>query len=83
MGADYYQWEGPDTRTRVEGPRCPGVGAGTRIENAIVDKNAAIGANCVIANEAGVQEGEGPGFQIRDGIVVVLKNAEIPDGTTI
>jgi glucose-1-phosphate adenylyltransferase len=30
-----------------------------------------------------VQEGEGPGFYIRDGIVVILKNAEIPDGTVI
>jgi glucose-1-phosphate adenylyltransferase len=83
MGADYYQWESPETRSLVEGPRCPGVGEGTRIENAIVDKNAAIGARCVIVNEAGVQEGGGPGFQIRDGIVVVLKNATIPDGTVI
>ena len=83
MGADYYQWETPGMRGRVDGPLCPGVGAGTRIENAIIDKNAAIGANCVIANEAGVQEGEGPGFQIRDGIIVVLKNAEIADDTII
>jgi glucose-1-phosphate adenylyltransferase len=30
-----------------------------------------------------VQEGEGPGFYIRDGIVVLVKNAQIPDGTTI
>jgi glucose-1-phosphate adenylyltransferase len=83
MGADYYQWESPDTRGRVEGPQCPGIGEGTRVENAIVDKNVAIGAHCVIANEAGVQEGEGPGFYIRDGIIVVVKNAEIPDGTVV
>jgi len=83
MGADYYQWESPDTRGRVEGPQCPGIGEGTRVENAIVDKNVAIGAHCVIANVAGVQEGEGPGFYIRDGIIVVVKNAEIPDGTVI
>jgi glucose-1-phosphate adenylyltransferase len=83
MGADYYQWESPDMRGRVEGPRCPGIGEGTRVENAIVDKNVAIGARCVIANEAGVQEGEGPGFYIRDGIIVVTKNAEIPDGTVV
>jgi glucose-1-phosphate adenylyltransferase len=83
MGADYYQWESPGTRGRVEGPRCPGIGANSRIENAIVDKNAAVGANCVITNEAGVQEGEGPGYFIRDGIIVIVKNAEIPDGTVI
>jgi glucose-1-phosphate adenylyltransferase len=83
MGADYYQWESPGTRGRVEGPPCPGIGEGARLENAIVDKNASIGARCVIANEAGVQEGEGPGFYIRDGIIVVVKNAEIADGTVI
>jgi glucose-1-phosphate adenylyltransferase len=83
MGADYYHWEGSDTRHRVEGPDNPGIGEDTRIENAIVDKNASIGRHCVIANEAGVQEGQGPGFQIRDGIIVVLKNAVIPDGTVV
>ena len=67
----------------MEGPRHPGVGAGTQIEGAIVDKNVSIGRDCVITNAAGVQEGEGPGFYIRDGIVVVVKNAEIPDGTVI
>jgi glucose-1-phosphate adenylyltransferase len=55
----------------------------TVVEGAIIDKNASIGRNCVITNAAGVQEGEGPGFYIRDGIVVIVKNAEIPDGTVI
>jgi glucose-1-phosphate adenylyltransferase len=83
LGADYYSWQDPDARDPVQGPACPGVGVNTRIENAIVDRNAAIGRDCVITNEAGVQEGEGPGFYIRDGIIVVVKNAEIADGTVI
>jgi glucose-1-phosphate adenylyltransferase len=83
MGADYYRWAEPDARSRVEGPASPGIGAGSRIENAIIDKNASIGSRCVITNQAGVQEGQGPGFYIRDGIVVVMKNAVIPDGTVI
>jgi glucose-1-phosphate adenylyltransferase len=37
----------------------------------------------VIVNQGGVQEGEGPGFYIRDGIIVIMKNSEIPDGTVI
>jgi glucose-1-phosphate adenylyltransferase len=53
------------------------------VEGAIIDKNASIGRNCTITNTQGVQEGEGPGFYIRDGIVVIVKNAEIPDGTVI
>jgi len=84
MGADYYRWEEEASRGRTQGgPAFPGVAEGTRIENAIIDKNVSIGRNCVITNEAGVQEGEGPGFYIRDGIVVVVKNAEIAEGTVI
>ena len=83
MGADYYRWEAVGTRAQVEGPPRPGVDEDSVIEGAIIDKNASIGKNCVITNAAGVQEGEGPGFYIRDGIVVILKNAEIPDGTVI
>jgi glucose-1-phosphate adenylyltransferase len=83
MGADYYRWEDPASRNRVEGPALPGVDEDSVVERAIIDKNAAIGKNCVITNAAGVQEGEGPGFYIRDGIIVIVKNAQIPDGTVI
>lgn len=83
MGADYYRWEPTDLRVRTDGPLRPGIGEGTQIENAIIDKNASIGRGSVITNVAGVQEGEGPGFYIRDGIIVIMKNAEIPDGTVI
>ena len=48
-----------------------------------MDRNVAIGKHCVITNSQGVREGEGPGWYIRDGIVVIPKNAEIPDGTVI
>lgn len=83
MGADYFRWEESEARTSAQGPTYPGVGQDTRIENAIVDKNASIGNHCRITNERGVQEGEGPGYYIRDGIVVILKNADIPGGTVI
>jgi glucose-1-phosphate adenylyltransferase len=83
MGADYFRWEDSDARNRAHGPAFPGVGENARVENAIVDRNASIGNGCVITNQAGIQEGEGPGFYIRDGIVVIVKNAEIPDGTII
>lgn len=83
LGSDYYPWQDPEDRTNIQGPAKPGVGEGTRIEGAIVDRNASIGKNCVIVNRERVQEGEGPGFSIRDGIIVVIKNAEIPDGTVI
>ena len=83
LGSDYYAWENPEARSPFMGPARPGIGKDSRVECAIIDRNASVGKNCVITNEAGVQEGEGPGFYIRDGIVVVVKNAEIPDGTVI
>jgi glucose-1-phosphate adenylyltransferase len=83
MGADYYRWEGPTSRNRVEGPATPGIDEDTTVEGAIIDKNASIGRNCVITNTGGVQDGEGPGFYIRDGVVVIVKNATIADGTVI
>ena len=83
MGADYYRWADADSRGTVRGPAFPGVGRNTRIENAIIDKNASVGNDCVITNAAGIQEGEGAGFFIRDCIIVIIKNAVIPDGTVI
>jgi glucose-1-phosphate adenylyltransferase len=61
------------------------VGAHTTIHKAIVDKNARIGRHVRIVNDAYVQEAdqEDLGFVIRNGIVVVLKNATIPDGMVI
>jgi glucose-1-phosphate adenylyltransferase len=84
LGSDYYAWQGdPEARSPVQGPIRPGVGAGTVIEGAIVDRNAFIGRDCTIVNAAGIEEGEGPGFYIRDGIIVITKYAEIADGTVI
>ena len=85
MGSDFY--ESPDERLQcLEIGKVPlGVGANTTIRKAIVDKNARIGRNVQIINKDGVVEGsrEELGFVIQNGIVVVIKNATIPDGTVI
>ncbi len=60
-----------------------GIGAGSHVERAIIDKNARIGRNVSIVNADHVDEGDGEGWAIRDGIVIVPKNAIIPDGTVI
>lgn len=77
MGNDPYPPEGP------AGAAPLGIGAGTLIQDAIIDKNARIGRHVRIVNKSGVAEADGPGWAIREGIVVVKKNATIPDGTTI
>lgn len=83
MGADYYPWTEAAIREIKDGPENPGVGARARVDNAIVDRNVSIGEGSVITNAEGVQEGEGPGYYIRDGIVVIPKNESIPPGTVI
>ncbi len=83
MGADYYPWEPHSKRATIEGPERPGIGEDSTIENAIVDRNASIGRGCVITNRDKVSELDGDGYYIRDGLVVIPKNAAIPDGTVI
>jgi len=77
MGADYY--DGARSRTQ---PRL-GIGKNCRIERAIIDKNARIGDNVLIVNEKNLRRHDGNGYCIRDGIVVVEKDAVIPPGTVI
>jgi glucose-1-phosphate adenylyltransferase len=85
MGADYY--ESPTERAKnLDIGKVPlGIGANTIIQGAIVDKNARIGRNVKIVNKDRVRESnhEDLGFVIRSGIVVVIKNATIPDGMVI
>ena len=60
-----------------------GIGRGSRIENAIIDKNARIGRDVQLVNTQGVSEAEGDGWVIREGIIVVPKNGVVPDGTVV
>ena len=86
MGADYYEAQAERERKSQVGGLPPiGIGAESRICRAIVDKNARIGRKVLILNKDRVEESnrEDDGFYIRSGIVVVLKNAVIPDGTVI
>ncbi|XP_024976516.1 glucose-1-phosphate adenylyltransferase large subunit, chloroplastic/amyloplastic-like [Cynara cardunculus var. scolymus] len=85
MGADYYQTDS-EVAALIANGRVPiGVGENTKIMNCIIDKNAKIGKNVVIANKDGVEEADrsDDGFYIRSGITVILKNATIKDGIII
>ncbi|XP_061366227.1 glucose-1-phosphate adenylyltransferase large subunit 2, chloroplastic-like [Gastrolobium bilobum] len=85
MGADYYQTE-PEIAALLAAGNVPiGIGKDTKIVNCIIDKNARIGNNVIIANKENVQEADRPseGFYIRSGITVVLKDSVISNGTII
>jgi len=85
MGADYYESDEERAALLAEGKIPVGIGEGSQISNTIVDKNARIGKNCVITNAKNVQEekNEEAGYYIRSGIITILRNATIPDGTVI
>lgn len=83
MGADVYESEGQKEGNRERGVPDIGIGAKSVIHRAIVDKNARIGEGVIISNDARVDEADGDGWHIREGIVIVPKDAVIPDGTRI
>ncbi|MEB3218676.1 MAG: glucose-1-phosphate adenylyltransferase [Nostocales cyanobacterium 94392] len=85
MGSDFYEPYAERQSDCSEGPASLGIGANTTVRRAIIDKNAHIGCDVQIINKDNVQEAdrESQGFYIRSGIIVVLKNAVITDGTVI
>jgi len=83
MGADFF--ETPAQRqenARLNRPDV-GIGGGSVIEDAIVDKNVRIGRRVTIRAAGKTAEMDGPNFYVRDGIVIVPKGAVVPDGTVI
>ncbi len=76
------------TTTAPTGRRCParppsGIGHDSCIERTIVDKNARIGDDVRITPRGQGRNFDGPDFYVRDGIVIIPKNAIVPDGTII
>ncbi|PPR85822.1 hypothetical protein GOBAR_AA34876 [Gossypium barbadense] len=85
LGADFYETDAERAGLLSEEGVPIGIGENTKIKDCIIDKNARIGKNVVIANSEGVQEADrsSEGFYIRSGISVILKNSIIKDGFVI
>ena len=83
MGADTFESESDLRANRVSG--CPDVGIGRdcEIRNAIIDKNARIGRGVKLVNAGRLVSAAAENYAIVDGIIVVPKDAVIPDGTVI
>ncbi len=80
MGNDFY--EAPDEHALPPDRGRPplGIGPGTRIEGAIIDKNCRIGRGVQVLNTRGVDSTEeNECGMICDGIVVIPKDATLPD----
>ncbi len=84
MGASYYETPEEKAENARKGIPNIGIGKGTIIRKAIIDQNARIGEGCRIGiDEIERQEGDFANYSIHDGIIVIQKNAIIPDGTIL
>jgi len=83
MGADFFETKKELSSDDAKGVPRVGLGHNCEIRRAIIDKNARVGNNVTIVNSRGVQDEQGKNYAIRDGIVVIPKNAVIEDGTVI
>ncbi|MCX5789035.1 MAG: glucose-1-phosphate adenylyltransferase [Elusimicrobia bacterium] len=83
LGADAYESAGSIARHAAEGLPPIGIGPGCRIRRAIIDKNARIGAGAVITPDNKPAAFDSENYCIRDGIVVIPKDAVIPAGSVL
>lgn len=81
MGIDYYQ----TLNDLAQNPELAllGIGENCHLKNVIVDKNVKIGDGCKIIGSSDLEDFEGDGYTIRQGIVIIQKGAMIPQGTMI
>ena len=77
LGADHFEDEGSSSTVPL------GIGRDAILERVIVDKNARIGNGARLVNRSGVINHDGPGYFIRNGIIVVPKDSTIPAGFEI
>jgi glucose-1-phosphate adenylyltransferase len=81
MGADAYETQIDLQAVKKAGQPPVGVGAGSVIEGAILDKNCRVGRNVRVVNEADAFESpDADDCVVRDGVPVVIKNATLLDG---
>jgi glucose-1-phosphate adenylyltransferase len=79
MGADYYAGS---VKAGYDTTLVPlGIGAGSQIQGTIVDKNCRIGCgvNIDVAATAADTDLNHPQFVVRDGVAIIVKDANIPD----
>ena len=78
MGADFYAQEEGFKRSGA----APGIHSGAHIRRTIIDKNVSVGQNVRLINERNLDHYDDPGgyLFVRDGIIVVAKDAVLPDG---
>lgn len=83
MGADFFESVEELSRNKKEGIPNLGIGKNCEVRNVIIDKNVRIGNGVKLINPRNIKDKDTEDYVIRDGIIVIPKNAIIPDGTMI
>ena len=83
MGADFKETPKMRKENEIAGRPNIGIGKDSIIESSIVDKNARIGAKVHIKNITNRKDADNDNWVAREGLVIIPKDAIIPDGTTI
>jgi len=83
MGNDYFEEDDTRAANAAKGICAAGIGPDCVIERAIIDKNARIGAGCVLRGDPSRPDQDGDGWSVRDGVVIVPKDGRLPPGTVV
>ena len=83
MGADVFESEFEKLAAAEKGLPKLGIGKNCRIKNAIIDKNARIGDNVELCPDGKASGWESGDLYVRDGVLIVTKNAVVPSGTVV
>lgn len=83
MGSDLFENEEDRQQNRDLQRPDIGVGRNCHIENAIIDKNARIGNDVRLSPEGKPDMFQKGDVIVRDGVLIVVKNGVVPDGTVI
>ena len=84
MGADHYETPAGKLENKRSGIPEIGIGKGTQIKGAIIDKNARIGEGCRIGvDDIPRRDGDYGTYYVREGIIVIAKNGILQPGTII
>jgi glucose-1-phosphate adenylyltransferase len=83
MGNDFYEEDELRAANAARGIDAAGIGPDCVVERAIIDKNARIGAGCVIRGDGARPDEDGDGWYMRDGIVIVPEDSHMKPGTIV
>lgn len=83
LGSDFFESKADREYNREIGRPDVGIGENCEIKNAIVDKGVRIGSNCKLSPEGKENGYEKDGVFVVDGIIIVTKNAIVPDNTVV